>query len=583
MLKSCPNCGAAIAPDARFCRQCGRAQRAGAASNDNPDAVSPIASTILLSKMGRPTDGLTADDSQRTTPATARVNRAELDALLRASQPAEPPPPTQNSEPTVISQQSYRNDPSSTAGPEANLAAPESFVARTRANDDEGAEEQTRLAIQFGEHGVGSDKLADEDEDLTILAARPKVHSSPATSVVAVPVTRTLAFQTTTTSTSAPEASPPTSRPAAVASSTTTGGSATEARAQKIWLIAALASVLLLCCTVFAGWLVINYFRKPVMVVGTGELSPIPMIDAKQQFDEKVAEAESLLAAGDLNGAIASLREANQLDSSNTKARWRLADILRESGRRREAIDEYRAITANDPHDRAVWRALASAQGAENLRNEAIESYRRLLALTSRADTDPHDLLAYADALRRAEFNDEAQRIYGELVTSPTAEIASVARERLAELAAQLPATRGAPISPAVAHAREARSEEIDSVSALPSPLVPLIPAPTPTPPAPTPNTALPPAQRYARGIELWSSNRAAAVTEFRAAAGSNPDAYYYLGLSIAEGRAPRTLQRAELGAALQYFQNAKRGRFRVEAERYENLLGAEFDRRRNE
>lgn len=117
-----------------------------------------------------------------------------------------------------------------------------------------------------------------------------------------------------------------------------------------------------------------------------------------------------------------------------------------------------------------------------------------------------------------------------------------------------------------------------------------------PTPPQPSPSASPPPkhapeptpanlsaSDHYRRGVELWNSNRKAAVTEFRAAAQSNPDAYYYLGLSIAEGREPRSLMRAELVAALEYFQRAQSGPHRAEAARYVDRLGREFDRRKKQ
>ncbi len=86
----------------------------------------------------------------------------------------------------------------------------------------------------------------------------------------------------------------------------------------------------------------------------------------------------------------------------------------------------------------------------------------------------------------------------------------------------------------------------------------------------------------YRRGLEMWEHNRQSAVEEFRIAAQSNPDAYYYLGLNLAEGRDPHKLQRAELVAALQYFQLAQRGAHRAEAAQYAERLGREYDRRRN-
>ena len=76
-----------------------------------------------------------------------------------------------------------------------------------------------------------------------------------------------------------------------------------------------------------------------------------------------------------------------------------------------------------------------------------------------------------------------------------------------------------------------------------------------------------------------------AALGEFRAAAaGGNPDAHYYLGLSYVEGKSLHTLKRAEVVAALQHFQAAQRGgEHAAEARRYAQELEKEFDRRRNQ
>ena len=50
------------------------------------------------------------------------------------------------------------------------------------------------------------------------------------------------------------------------------------------------------------------------------------------------------------------------------------------------------------------------------------------------------------------------------------------------------------------------------------------------------PTAAAVAADHYKRGVELWGQNRQAAIAEFRVAAQSNPDAYYYLGLNLVEG-----------------------------------------------
>ncbi|HWS54262.1 MAG TPA: hypothetical protein VN228_09055, partial [Pyrinomonadaceae bacterium] len=115
------------------------------------------------------------------------------------------------------------------------------------------------------------------------------------------------------------------------------------------------------------------------------------------------------------------------------------------------------------------------------------------------------------------------------------------------------------------------------------APAAPPTPAPQPAPAPPSqparPAEA-PPAERYRRGVELWSSNRAAALDDLRAAAGAgHPDAHYYLGLNYVEGRSLQSLKRAELVAALQHFQNAQRGQFAGQARRHAQQLEREFDR----
>src|SRR5436309_44849 len=80
------------------------------------------------------------------------------------------------------------------------------------------------------------------------------------------------------------------------------------------------------------------------------------------------------------------------------------------------------------------------------------------------------------------------------------------------------------------------------------------------------------PRDHYERGVQLWHTNRAAALVELGAASQhGNADADYYLGLNLAEGREPRALKRGELVAALGYFQSARRGHFSADARRYED------------
>ncbi len=292
-------------------------------------------------------------------------------------------------------------------------------------------------------------------------------------------------------------------------------------------------------------------------------------------ISERLADAERLLETGEVDAAIRNLREVVALDPANAEARRLLGDALMQAGKRSEAIEEYRQASVIDPQNKAVWAKLASAQFAEGRYREAADSYERLAALSGDTGLGDEVQLQRADALRLAGRTAEAKALYERLSASSSASIAGVARNRLGEIAAQ-EANQSA--------VEGSNNEDASSQSsALPSPETATPPSVPPPPPPPPPGETANGNDPFARGESLWRENRAAAVAEFRrAAAGGNFDAYYYLGLNIAEGRDPRALPRAELLAALQYFQNTRtRGnRFREQARQYEERLNAEYGRR---
>jgi hypothetical protein len=115
----------------------------------------------------------------------------------------------------------------------------------------------------------------------------------------------------------------------------------------------------------------------------------------------------------------------------------------------------------------------------------------------------------------------------------------------------------------------------------------PVQPAPTPDagektpPPQPAP-PALSATDRYQRGVQLWPTDRRAALEAFRSAVPGVPDAYYYLGSEYyPEGRDARTLSDGELRAALNYFLRATSGPHSAQASRSAHLLGKEYERRK--
>ncbi|HEU4594943.1 MAG TPA: tetratricopeptide repeat protein [Pyrinomonadaceae bacterium] len=576
MTKPCPSCGAETHPGARYCRRCGAPLRASTGDRTDTGEVSPQAATVPLGGDARTTDGLGSDDHQLPTAAdTGRVNRTDLDHLLRTQQmtPSSTPRAEDGADGTPTLIQPGRGALAD------EFARFESSLGRDAEDDSQDTseiEETQDSAPSVNENGgdFGFKTRAsfdrEQDEELTVLSPRP---STPGTTYGREPGGG-ISLEIVDGAEAAPSSSVPPSPPPRA-----------PAR-RRLWpyVVAACAAGLVL--TVAAAWLASNYLRNPAPTSDAGAPTPVEVTpDARQLFDAKLAEAESLLASGQRDEALARLREANEIDPANTRAHRRLGDLLMESGARREAIEEFRAVTQNDPNDFSAWRQLASAQFAEGLQRDAAESYRRLIALVGESAADPTDLLSYADALSRTGRADEARALYQRLASAPNAEIAAAARQRLAELAAQPTPSPSPGQRNAGEQARAGEGGEGETANAtqpgVPS-TAPTAPTPAPQPtPAPTPvrPAASTPAEHYRRGVELWSSNRAAALNEFRAA-GNNPEAQYYLGLGIVEGRDLRSLKRAEIVAALQFFQNAQRGgQFASQARRHAQQLEREFDR----
>ncbi len=344
-----------------------------------------------------------------------------------------------------------------------------------------------------------------------------------------------------------------------------------------VWVLTAAA---LLGIAIMAVWLALKSFPESASSE-ISSASPITLSDQKQLVDGKIAEAEALTASGDTGGAITRLREAIKLDPSSAESHRRLGDLLLKTGARRQAIDEFRALVQMNAADADAWRALADAQFAEELYADAAESYRRLIS-TGEADLDDNVRLSYADALRLAGRTEEARALYQRLALLPDEEIALAAQQQLDELPAP-PTIDATPETEVNARAQPRRTSALKDDSA--EPTIPL-PASTPvlTPvqiPKTTVTVALSSNDYFNRGLALWGSNRASALNEFRAAArAGSSEARYYLGLSIAEGREPKTLKRAELLAALEHFQYAQNGKFGPQARRYVGQLDKEYGRR---
>ncbi|MCA1633434.1 MAG: tetratricopeptide repeat protein [Acidobacteria bacterium] len=590
MTKPCPSCGAETHPGARYCRRCGTPVRVSTGGGEDTGDVSPQAATVPLSGDVRSTDGLGADEQHLPSADTARVNQADLDRLLRTQQmsaSASHVVDDADGQATLI-----RADRGALAGEFERF---ESALGRDGGGEADDAHDTSEIEKTLDAPGVGHDGdedfgmrtrpafVQDADEELTVTVPRPApVHEHDGAGRAAGDAPGGISLEIVDGAEASP---PPPAAPARLAPSAAAAPG--TQRRRRLWPFVTAACVAALILTVAAAWLAARYLRRDTPPAdASAPPAPAPS-DARQLFEEKLAEAASLRAAGQLDEAVARLREANTIDPANTRAHRLLGEVLLESGARREALEEFRAVTRNDPNDFTAWRLLASAQFAEGLHHDAAESYRRLIALVGKGSADPTDLLSYADALSRSGRVEEARPVYQRLASASSPEVASAARQRLSELAQQ-PAPSPSPGQKNGTDTAGVNQEGQDETASTAAPTT-SVPAPTPGgPPAPAPMPARPPAsspaEHYKRGVELWSSgNRSAALGEFRAA-GNNPEAHFYLGMSLVEGRDLRSLKRAEIVAALQYFQSAQRsGQFAEKARRQAQLLGREFDRLRNQ
>lgn len=549
MTKSCPICEVMAPADARYCRHCGatlqRIPPLGNAAN-----VSPLAATVPLSGQNT-TDEIAANQPPQSNAShTSEVTREEMDDLL--------------------------GDARRSSSKEQRAASSANSADRTSAvsgvSSDDAGPEQTEITIPV--RPLTSRNLP---ADTAAVAARSRraPHFNPAPRQV----------------TPSPKASPATST---VVSATPTPVRSIEARALRMWVALAALSILVICGVAAALlWFGVRNWRTttPATTTSSSETPAAPVVasDPKQLANAKLSEADMLLASGDTSAATARLREAAALDPSNAEPHRRLARLLLAGGARRAGIEELRAVTRIEPSDAEAWRGLASAQSAEGLYHDAVESYRGLSEASPSALAADAVQLAYADALRRAGRTAEARTIYRRLASSTDAAVARASKQQLRQTERPDADDDG---DTARAQAEETEREQAraeanrtaeDNASATLA-LKPAAPRAEPPPPATSNTSALSPAERYQRGVNLWATNRAAAVMEFRAAAErGHADANYYLGLSLAEGRDPRALKRAELIAALVHFGRARKSKFRAQAATYEDRLGRELDRRRKQ
>ena len=562
MQKTCPSCGADIFPGARFCRRCGAPLREDAGTGE----VSPRAETVPLQKdeAARVTEALAPEDG-RPSADTTRVSLDEMERILRSQQTD-----AQNASDSKPAHSAVtRPDVPADRDEEVTITVPRRGAPETRssaaldsetvhdaeaARDEDDDAPDTRVTVPHD---------AQDEGELTHVAVNPYATREHASQ------TRAGVSDSQADAASIPASPRPT------------------ASARRRWPVVVGLCVAAILAASVVTFVAFRLLRRPSLtdLPSQGPTAPTPAPDAAQRFEEKMAEAEALLAQGNMDGAVQSLRDANAIDPSNSRAHRRLGELLLAAGSRREAIEELKAAARNSPDDSSTWRQLAMAQFQEGLYREAAESYKRLFALVGDA-ADPNDLLAYADSLRLSGRAEEARAVYQKLTTNAPPDVSDIARQHLAELAQSQPSPTPTPHANEQANVQQHEGETASLTQ--PTPQATPTPAPRgqPTPtPAPAREAAATAEEHYRHGQMLWSSDRGSALNEFRAAAaGGNYDAHYYLGLSYVEGRNLHTLKRAEVVAALQHFQLAQRGRqFVAESRRYQQQLEKEFDRLRGQ
>ena len=134
--------------------------------------------------------------------------------------------------------------------------------------------------------------------------------------------------------------------------------------------------------------------------VGLGLVGVVALILAWQALDPlrasaAAADGDAALAAGDLNGALASYERATELMPSSPAYLGRVGKVHAQAGREREALQALRAAEAADPYDINVVRQAATATEAQGDVEEARRLHRRALELDPRGPSTVISVAAF--------------------------------------------------------------------------------------------------------------------------------------------------------------------------------------------
>jgi tetratricopeptide (TPR) repeat protein len=290
-----------------------------------------------------------------------------------------------------------------------------------------------------------------------------------------------------------------------------------DVRPRRAWQVAGVALIVL---AVGAGTAIFYYSRRTQTGDAGGSSAPASGTDQKRLVEERVAEAETLLAEGKVAEAISRLRSVIRLDPSNPRAHRLLAEALERTGAVNEAIGEYRIAAEKDPNNEET-------------------------------------LLRYADALRRVGRTDEAREIYQKLSSSSSAEVSRVAKEQLASLSELSSGTERPRDERALNRAEEGEANTNGA-----------------------PPTSSSSSTRTGAASPSASGNNSDAAGAPRSR--NDPATSYATAMKIIEGKDIRKMNRAELIRAYELFQYAQSGPNAADANRRLRELDKElFERRK--
>jgi tetratricopeptide (TPR) repeat protein len=213
-------------------------------------------------------------------------------------------------------------------------------------------------------------------------------------------------------------------------------------------------------------------------------------------------------------------------------------------GSTNQALKYLNQAVVLDVHNVEAWRGLAEAQFRAGKYTESVSSYRRVLSVVGDDPNFDSIRLEYARALRLSGNSEEARGQLERTSRSTNRSVSASAKRQLREAASEA-SHSGAPAFNEVARAAN-------------------------------PNLATNAANPRWKSVQKDPRS-------VRAIAANSPDSLFVEGMRIVGGRKPKILQRAELVRALELFQYAaQNGNHRSEAARYAELLGKEYDRRKN-